>query len=259
MIVNKRFLALTLSTALAATLLTGCGTGNTASSGNTAEQAQSSAEAGSTSDYKGSTVIGKVTAVDGNTITLSIGGGPGGPGGSQKEGKGRPDGNKGTDSTDNQSGTDTNTPPELPDNNGDNQTPPELPDNNGDNQTPPDMNSADGNTSTDSNDTNDSSSSSDKKDTDKKNADKKHESKTVTITIDDESVLNDISLSDITEGTRLTVTFDDNGNVTSVAKASEDFGPGGKGERPDGKGKADDNGRPDGNGKADGNETVSSE
>ena len=58
------------------------------------------------------------------------------------------------------------------------------------------------------------------------------------------------TIAETTVGSKQT---DDDGNVTSVTKASKDFGPGGKGERPDGKGKTDGNERPDGNSKADGN------
>jgi hypothetical protein len=41
-------------------------------------------------------------------------------------------------------------------------------------------------------------------------------SNVIALTIDDESVLQDISLSDITEGTMLTVTFDDDGAISSI-------------------------------------------
>lgn len=223
MIANKKLLTLTLSTILAASLLTGCG-GGTAE--NTADQTQATAEAASATDYKGSTVMGKVTAVNGNEITLSIGGGPGGRKGGMKPGDSS-DNTKPDDSSDNAKNDDSsddinkrngNKRPDFPsDKNDEKITSDKSNDNNtfdtqsdkndNDNQTPPDMPSDD-------------------------NGMKRGESKTLTITIDDESVLQDITLSDITEGTRLSVTFDDNGDIKTVSSA-KDFGPNGKGERPD--------------------------
>ena len=213
----KGFSSFALLAAMTAVLLTGCGTGDNSSTANTANQSQTMAEAGNTSDYSGKTIIGKVTKVDDNEITVSVGGGPGGGRGDNGE---KPELNKKSDNTknnDNDDSSEDKASSEATDDTNDKQTPPELPDGdntNSDRPAPPDNNSDDKNLS------------------DKKNDNQKRENKTVTITIDNESVLQDIELSDITEGSRITVSFDDSGNVSSVAEASDKFGPGKKGERP---------------------------
>ena len=191
MIAKKKIAAITLSTIMAASILTGCGAGSSNSAVNETEQAESSAKAANIADYKGRTFTGRVTSINGNEITVSIGGGPMGEMGQ------RPD----------QNSDDGNMP-----------TPPEMNNDDDNRQAPPDMNSSDAN--------NDNSSDNrpDRKD---------HESKTITFTIDDESVLEDIEISDITENTRLAVTVDDNGKISKVAKSSDNMKPGDKGQRPD--------------------------
>ena len=76
-------------------------------------------------DYSGTTVVGKVTAADGNKVTVLIG-----TLDESAENTAKP----GSDGT-----GDSQTPPEKPD--GDSQTPPDMPDSdsNSDSQTPPDM------------------------------------------------------------------------------------------------------------------------
>ena len=223
----KGFSSFALLAAMTAVLLTGCGAGDNSSTANTADQSQTIAEAGNTSDYSGKTIIGKVTKVDDNEITVSVGGGPGGGRGDKGE---KPELNKNSDNTknnNNDGSSDDNASSEDTDDTSDKQTPPELPDNNNDSQTPPDNNSDNSDIPAPPDNNSDGKNSSDKK-----NGNQKRENKTVTITIDNESVLQDIELSDITEGSRITVSFDDSGNVSSVAEASDKFGPGGKGERP---------------------------
>ena len=80
-------------------------------------------------DYSGTTVVGKVTAADGNKVTVSIG-----TLDESADNTAQPD----SDGT-----GDSQTPPEKPDgdSSGDSQTPPDMPDSDssGDSQTPPDM------------------------------------------------------------------------------------------------------------------------
>lgn len=202
MLGKNKLLAVTLSTILAASILTGCGNGSPDNSAvNTTDQNETTAKAESIADYKGSTFTGRVTSVDGNEITLSIGGGPMGKMGQRPE-----------------QNTDDN-----------NQIPPDMDNSNGEMPTPPDINS-------DNNDMQkpqESSSSDDNSSSDKKQDRKNRESKTITFTVDDESVLEDITISDITDDTRLTVTVDDNGNISKITQSSDNMGPGGKGERPE--------------------------
>lgn len=200
MLGKNKLLAVTLSTILAASILTGCGNGSPDNSAvNTTDQNETTAKAESIADYKGSTFTGRVTSVDGNEITLSIGGGPMGKMGQRPE-----------------QNTDDN-----------NQTSPDMDNSNGEMPTPPDINS-------DNNDMQkpqESSSSDDNSSSDKKQDRKNRESKTITFTVDDESVLEDITMSDITDDTRLTVTVDDSGNISKITQSSDNMGPGGKGER----------------------------
>ena len=76
-------------------------------------------------DYSGTTVVGKVTAADGNKVTVSIG-----TLDESADNTAQPD----SDGT-----GDSQTPPDMPDS--DSQTPPDMPDSDssGDSQTPPDM------------------------------------------------------------------------------------------------------------------------
>lgn len=202
MLGKNKLLAVTLSTILVASILTGCGNGSPDNSAvNTTDQNETTAKAESIADYKGSTFTGRVTSVDGNEITLSIGGGPIGKMGQRPE-----------------QNTDDN-----------NQTSPDMDNSNGEKPTPPDINS-------DNNDMQkpqESSSSDDNSSSDKKQDRKNRESKTITFTVDDESVLEDITMSDITDDTRLTVTVDDSGNISKITQSSDNMGPGGKGERPE--------------------------
>lgn len=94
-------------------------------------------------DYSGTTVVGKVTAADGNKVTVSIG-----TLDESADNAAKPD----SDGT-----GDSQTPPEKPDgdSNSDSQTPPDMPDSdsNGDSQTPPDMSGGSSVTFTESGDT----------------------------------------------------------------------------------------------------------
>ena len=245
---NKKFLALSLSTIIAASLLTGCGTQNAASSEqkatsgkeNTAEQASSNAAAANISDYAGSSFSGRVTAINSNEITLSIGGGPMGNGGE------RPDRFNKSENGDRPAPPDMNsdsgnlqTPPDMNSNDNERPTPPDMNSDSSSSQTPPDMNSNDSERPAppDMNSDNDAQQSDRSDNTDNRSSDssnkkgnrngneKKHESKTITITIDDESVLDGLSISDIKDGTRLTVSVDDNGSISKITQASDNNRP----------------------------------
>ena len=76
MTAKRKIAAITLSTILAASVLTGCGSNNTSQAAGEADQTVSAARTANVADYKGSTFTGRVTSIDGNEITLSIGGGP---------------------------------------------------------------------------------------------------------------------------------------------------------------------------------------
>lgn len=133
-------------------------------------------------DFSNTTLSGIVTAVDDNVITLSL---SGGMGGRQMTDDGMGKGNRPYDA----SGA-----------NNDGQTPPEFPADENDNQSATD-------------DTSDNSSDSTKSQKQFYN----RSNTTFTLTITDESVLEDCSLSDITENTMLTITFGDNNTITSIS------------------------------------------
>ena len=228
MLGKNKLLAVTLSTILVASILTGCGNGSPDNSAvNTTDQNETTAKAESIADYKGSTFTGRVTSVDGNEITLSIGGGPIGKMGQRPE-QNTDDNNQTSPDMDNSNG-EKPTPPDINSDDDNNQIPPDIDNSNGEMPTPPDINS-------DNNDMQkpqESSSSDDNSSSDKKQDRKNRESKTITFTVDDESVLEDITMSDITDDTRLTVTVDDSGNISKITQSSDNMGPGGKGERPE--------------------------
>lgn len=219
---NKRILVLGMTTAFVASMLGGCGTG-TSSSGSVKSSVTSNAVA-----FNNTTLTGTVTKVDGSTITLSLAGGMGGMmggapqgGGQMPSGNGDAPGNAPADdnaSSDNRaeqsndkSSDNTDTQNADSSDSKNQQTPPEKPDGNSQDsnsqQTPPDLPSGEAPSDTDSGN-----------------------STTFTLTISDESVLEDITLDDITEGTTLTITFGDNNTITSVAKSeSNSNAPGGMG------------------------------
>ena len=198
MIEKRKIVAIALSTILATSILTGCGAESTDSTVSETKQTESSAKTANVSDYKGSSFTGKVTAVNGNEITVSIGGGP------MRQ---RPDFDPDDDSK--------QTPPDFNSEDGNMPTPPDFDSEDGSKQAPPDFNSEDGNMPTPPNMNSDSesdNSSSDKPDK------KEHDSKTITFTIDDESVLEDITMSDIEINSMLTISVDDSGKISKIAK-----------------------------------------
>ena len=262
---NKKYLALMIAMTMTAGLAA-CGTTTTT----TATTASAAASAGtdvesSATEVKADNetkVTARVDSVSGNTINVTLGelggrhGGPGENGqgtSNMKGGKNKSSESSDTQSdenqtTDAQSGTaDGQTTPELPDGQtptGDgqaqadnSQTPPELPEGEAptaDGQTPPDlpngqgrgeMNIADLFTASD---------------------------ETATYTID-ESVLDGITLEEITEGMILTITLNEDGSVANVAEASFKDGHGG----PDGMGGPNGMGQPGGMGGPGGSDASS--
>lgn len=175
--IKKKITALTISTLLACSLLSGCAK-NTDTTSDTS---------GAVLDFSNTTLSGVVTSVDDNVITLSL---SNGMRGGFDNGQGMPG---------NSSGDNNQTPPEKPSGDNDNQTPPEQPSGDNDNQAPPEQPSGD-------NDEN---------------------ATTFTLTITDESLLQDASLSDITNGTWLTISFDGNNQITSISiMENSGFAPG---------------------------------
>ena len=271
---NKKYLALmiamTMTAGLAACDTTTTTTATTASAAASAGTDVESAATEVKADNE-TKVTARVDSVSGNTINVTLGelggrhGGPGENGEARSDMKGGK--NKSSESADSQSDesqttdnqtssgdsqapTDSGqTPPELPEGqapSGDSQaptdngqTPPELPEGQAptdNSQTPPDlpngqgrgeMNIADLFTASD---------------------------ETATYTID-ESVLDGITLEEITEGMILTITLNEDGSVAKIAEASfkdGHGGPDGMGQ-PGGNGQQGDNGQPGGNGQQGGN------
>ncbi len=189
---------------------TACGA-NTNTNQTTA-QSEASVTNGNTFEYTdgsdtptSSTVNAKVVSVSDNTISLSTGGGDMGtpPSGDMSSGE-APDGNAPADAGSDNSGDSQSTPPEKPDGDSSSDasqgTPPEMPADdtaNGDGQGAPDNNGSGG--------------PGDQ--TSEPNA---------TLTLNDTSVLklqdstDTASLSDISEGSMLSLTFDESGNITEI-------------------------------------------
>lgn len=192
--IKKHLLPFTMSLLLAGSLLTGCGGNDTAGS------SQNTTSSQNTVTFENTTLTGTVTAIDGNTITLSLSGGMR-MGGGKMEGmpEGNPSENNSGENAEN-SDTQSETPPEKPDgeaskDNG--EETPELPSDNSQQEAPEfSSDTANGN------------------------------STTFTLTITDESVLQDISLSDITENSMLTITFGDDNTITSISLSSMENGNG---------------------------------
>lgn len=132
---------------------------------------------GAVLDFSNAALNGVVTSVDDNVITLSISNGMRGGFGNSQ------------------------TPPEQPSGDNNNQTPPEQPSDNNDSQTPPEQPS--------------DSIAQEKGGRDM--GGNSENATTFTLTITDESLLQDASLSDITEGTWLTISFDGNNQITSIS------------------------------------------
>lgn len=253
---NKRILVFGMTTAFAASLLGGCGTGT-----NSTSSVKSSVTSNAVA-FNNTTLTGTVTKVDGSTITLSLAGGMGGMmggapqgGGQMPSGNGNASSNNNTEQTDDKSDSDSQdsnsqqTPPDKPDGNSQDsnnqQTPPDKPDGNSpssdgqsdaaNNTTTSDDNTADTqNTDTSDSDTtagNNNQTPPDLPSGEAPSNTDSDSSTTFTLTISDESILENITLDDITDGTTLTITFGDDNTITSIAKSeSNSNAPGGMGD-----------------------------
>ncbi len=158
-------------------------------------------------DYSGTTVVGKVTAADGNKVTVSIGTlDESADNTAQPDSDGTGDSQTPPDMPD----SDSQTPPEKPDgdSNSDSQTPPEKPDGeSNDGQTPPDMPGGSSATFTESGDTAEIDLSA------------------ATVTENG----NTVSVSDIEVGDILKITFNDKNTAETVEIVSVSSKPSGTG------------------------------
>ena len=206
--------------ALMMTSVTACGTNTTESSTETESTTEANTFAytdGTEEELVSTTVMAKVDSVDGNKVTLSVGGGMGAaPDGSAPE---KPDDNGDS------KGGDSNVP-EKPDDSGDsnntsenNGSAPEKPSDDGQGadgtEEPPLANSTSGKDESNQNEFDGNAQQTPGEMT----------QESALLTINDESVIKvqdsdnnttDGSLSDITEGTMLQITFDEEGNITEI-------------------------------------------
>lgn len=186
--------------ALMMTSVTACGTNTTESSTETESTTEANTFAytdGTEEEPVSTTVMAKVDSVDGNKVTLSVGGGMGAA----------PDGNA----------------PEKPDDNGDSKggdsNVPEKPDDSGD------SNNASENNGSAPEKPSDDGQGAGESDGNAQQTPGEMTQESALLTINDESVIKvqdsdnnttDGSLSDITEGTMLQITFDEEGNITEI-------------------------------------------
>ena len=186
--------------ALMMTSVTACGTNTTESSTETESTTEANTFAytdGTEEELVSTTVMAKVDSVDGNEVTLSIGGGM----------EAAPDGNA----------------PEKPDDNGDSKrgdsNVPEIPDDSGD------SNNASENNGSAPEKPSDDGQGAGESDGNAQQTPGEMTQESALLTINDESVIKvqdsdnnttDGSLSDITEGTMLQITFDEEGNITEI-------------------------------------------
>lgn len=217
--------------ALMMTSVTACGTNTIESSTETESTTEANTFAytdGTEEQLVSTTVMAKVDSVDGNKVTLSVGGGMGAA----------PDGNAPEKPSD--SGDDSSAP-EKPDDNGSsngdgNGSAPEKPDDNGDSkggdsnvpEKPDD--SGDSNNASENNGSAPEKPSDDGQGAGESDGNAQQMPGEMTqasalLTINDESVIKvqdsdnnttDGSLSDITEGTMIQITFDEEGNITEI-------------------------------------------
>ncbi|MBP3876750.1 MAG: hypothetical protein J6E44_02180, partial [Lachnospiraceae bacterium] len=259
----RRYLALIIAATMTIGL-SACSQASSESTVSAAESAAGNAAAGKAEQASAKTVTARVDSIDGNTINVTIGElGGGAPGdGSQPAGgqsgnmqtpPEKPEGQTGTE-TDTASGTNNQTPPEKPEGetgaeagttSGTNsqsasgqtsgQTPPEMPDGQSSSgQTPPDMPGSGtggpgGNGQTPP-DLPGGGAGGPGSMTISSMFQASEETAEYTI---EESVLDGIALSDIKEGTILTIELDESGNITKVSEASMDSmmgGPGSNGQ-----------------------------
>ena len=181
---NKKYIAWMVTLILAVSILEGCSgsTDNNASNKNTL-------------DFSNTTIHATVTSIDDNKITLSLTG--------RISADHIPNANKPSepapDLPEQNNGNNDQDSPERPDNGNGNQAPPEQTDNGSGNQAPPEQ--------TDNGSGNQTPSEQPDNNT-----------TTFTLTITDESVLQGISLSDITKGSFLSITFGGKDTIISIVQ-----------------------------------------
>lgn len=184
MMMKKKIISGALFLMLTASLLSGCGKSNGLSA----------------LDFSNTTLSGTITAVDGDKVTIAMTGGFGG-GRTGNRGNGDDRGNR--DKTNGQNANSVQTMPEMPEG----QTPPDMPEGtNG--EVPIDMPEVKtpGNGNVTDN-------------TEMDNAFGNMFSQggsTFTLTITDESLLEECTMDDVAEGSFITITFGDNSTITSI-------------------------------------------
>lgn len=217
--------------ALMMTSVTACGTNTTESSTETESTTEANTFAytdGTEEELVSTTVMAKVDSVDGNKVTLSVGGGMGAaPDGNAPEepGDSGDDSSVSEKSDDNGSsnGDGNGSAPEKPDDNGDSKggdsNAPEKPDDSGD------SNNASANNGSAPEKPSDDGQGAGESDGNAQQTPGEMTQESALLTINDESVIKvqdsdnnttDGSLSDITEGTMLQITFDEEGNITEI-------------------------------------------
>lgn len=213
---NKKITTIAVMTAIiTATTFTACG--KTTSATNTISFAEAS-------------FTGTIESIDDNTVTLSVntssgmsqGMQPGGDMGGAPSGA-APGGNGNSADTSSLAGSSTDANNTT---SNDQSTPPEKPD--GDNSSPDSESAAENSTDTNNSDSsssdNNSTQSSDSSKSDSTDSD---DTITVTITLNDDSVLTDednnsVEIGDLEEGDYLTVSLDDDGTIESIVVSDED-------------------------------------
>lgn len=219
--IKKKLIALSTSLILTGSLLTGCGSSNSTTGKAVNEN---------TIVFDNTSLTGTVTAVDGSTITLSLTSGREMGGGMNGDMKGNMQ--QGDNPPDQQSGNNENQIPDgnAPDNtdsNNDNE-PTDNTDNNNNNEPPdkPGNANSDNTSSDDSSDIDGANENSGNPAEKSENLSENFEQNSTTflLTIVDESVLQDITLSDITEGTLLTITFGNDNTITSITTTASESG-----------------------------------
>lgn len=191
---KTNFLAFSIVSLLSLSLLSGCG----------ATSNHSATSGSNFLDFSNTSLSGIVTATDDNVITLSLSAGMGGRQMMNGDKQAPPDAPSGNN--------DEQAPPDAPAGNDDGQAVSDTSAGNDDEQTPPDIPADDTNNSSASDIPSGDSSDNEKR---QKPSDNRS-STTFTLTITDDSVLQNASLSDITEGSLLTITFGDDNTITSI-------------------------------------------
>ena len=260
---HKRFWCVALTAVI---LMAASGCSDSSSSSDSSDEAsttvsetstEDTSDAGNTVKLVNTTVSGEVSSVDGQVITMTVSAGGQG-GGDMGSGDGQPPEMPSGDSSSTESGdsgstdsTNGDTPPEKPDgesgdsssaNNG--EEPPEKPDgeNAGESSSESTENKSEEQTGEGESSSTDSETSKEEgessgSDSSSGNGEMKEmeiSSYTLEVTVTDTSVLKDsdgntIELTDVTEGKSISVTVDEDGNITEIVVSEKTEGMGGPG------------------------------